>query len=91
MKIRISQLVDSLQPDDIFLEEKPFDRTAAVKGEVYRRICWQAAEQPVKKRRTLGRLPLAAAIALICLATTAAAAVTVHLHPAILDYFGVGQ
>ncbi|MGM9577752.1 MAG: DUF4179 domain-containing protein [Evtepia sp.] len=91
MKLRISQLVDSLQPDDISLEEKPFDRTAAVKGEVYRRIRRQAAEQPAKKRRTLGRLPLAAAIALICLATTAAAAVTVHLHPAILDYFGVGQ
>lgn len=74
MKLRISQLVDSLQPDDITLEEKPFDRAAAVKGEVYRRIRRQAAEQPMKKRRTLGRLPLAAAIALICLATTAAAA-----------------
>ncbi|MGM9579534.1 MAG: hypothetical protein ACI3VS_09145 [Evtepia sp.] len=49
------------------------------------------ARLPQKRRWTLGRLPLAAAIALICLATTAAAAVTVGLHPAILDYFGVGQ
>lgn len=91
MKIRISQLVDSLQPEDIHLEEKPFDRTSAMKGEVYRRIRRQAAEKPVKRRRMMGRLPLAAAIALICLATTAAAAVTVHLNPAILEYFGVGE